>query len=113
MFQAVFTGAQPIMDFITQAFAALSGALGHALPDGMLKSLICDGIIAGVGSVLVFVPQIMILFLFIILLEDVGYMARAAFLLDNIMAAGASMDGPLSLCFPASPARFRASWPPA
>ena len=58
---------------------------GHALPEGMLKSLVCDGIIAGVGSVLVFLPQIMILFLFIILLEDVGYMARAAFLLDKIM----------------------------
>ena len=58
----------------------------------MLKSLVCDGIIAGVGSVLVFLPQIMILFLFIILLEDVGYMARAAFLLDKIMG-GAGLHG--------------------
>ena len=92
MFQAVFTGAQPIMDLITAGFATLSTAVGHALPDGILKSLICDGVIAGVGSVLVFLPQIMILFLFIILLEDVGYMARAAFLLDRIMG-GAGLHG--------------------
>ena len=92
MFQAVFTGAQPIMDMITQAFGVLSAAVGHALPNGILKSLLCDGIIAGVGSVLVFLPQIMILFLFIILLEDVGYMARAAFLLDKIMG-GAGLHG--------------------
>jgi ferrous iron transport protein B len=92
MFQAVFTGAQPIMDAITAGFDALSGVIGHLLPDGILKSLICDGVIAGVGSVLVFLPQIMILFLFIIILEDVGYMARAAFLLDRIMG-GAGLHG--------------------
>jgi ferrous iron transport protein B len=92
MFQAVFTGARPVMDLITAGFDALSGAIGHALPDGLLKSLICDGVIAGVGSVVVFLPQIMILFLFIILLEDVGYMARAAFLLDKIMG-GAGLHG--------------------
>ena len=92
MFQAVFTGAQPIMDAITAGFDALSGLIGNLLPDGILKSLICDGIIAGVGSVLVFLPQIMILFLFIIILEDVGYMARAAFLLDRIMG-GAGLHG--------------------
>ncbi len=92
MFQAVFTGAQPVMDLITAGFNALSVAIGHALPDGLLKSLICDGVIAGVGSVVVFLPQIMILFLFIILLEDVGYMARAAFLLDRIMG-GAGLHG--------------------
>ena len=87
MFQAVFTGAHPVMDLITAGFDAVSRLVAHALPRGLLKSLICDGIIAGVGSVLVFLPQIMILFLFIILLEDVGYMARAAFLLDKIMGA--------------------------
>jgi ferrous iron transport protein B len=85
MFQAVFAGAQPIMDAITAAFDGLTGLVGQVLPDGVLKSLICDGIIAGVGSVVVFLPQILILFLFIILLEDVGYMARAAFLLDKVM----------------------------
>ncbi len=92
MFQAVFTGAQPVMDLITAGFDALSAGIGQVLPDGVLKSLLCDGIIAGVGSVLVFLPQIMILFLFIILLEDVGYMARAAFLLDKIMG-GAGLHG--------------------
>ena len=92
MFQAVFTGAKPLMDLITAGFAALSGGVGQVLPDGLLKSLICDGIIAGVGSVVVFLPQIMILFLFIILLEDFGYMARAAFLLDKIMG-GAGLHG--------------------
>ena len=92
MFQAVFTGAQPVMDLITAGFNALSVAVGHAVPDGLLKSLICNGIIAGVGSVVVFLPQIMILFLFIIILEDVGYMARAAFLLDRIMG-GAGLHG--------------------
>jgi ferrous iron transport protein B len=92
MFQAVFTGAQPIMDLITAGFDWLAATVGQLLPDGMLKSLICSGIIAGVGSVLVFLPQIMILFLFIIILEDVGYMARAAFLLDKIMG-GAGLHG--------------------
>jgi len=92
MFQAVFTGAQPIMDLITAGFDTVSATVGHLLPDGLLKSLICNGIIAGVGSVVVFLPQIMILFLFIILLEDVGYMARAAFLLDKIMG-GAGLHG--------------------
>jgi ferrous iron transport protein B len=92
MFQAVFTGAQPLMDGITTAFDWASAAVGHALPDGVLKSLICDGVIAGAGSVVVFLPQIMILFLFIILLEDVGYMARAAFLLDKLMG-GAGLHG--------------------
>ena len=92
MFQAVFTGAKPVMDAITAGFNLLSVGVGQVLPDGILKSLICDGIIAGVGSVVVFLPQIMILFLFIILLEDVGYMARAAFLLDRIMG-GAGLHG--------------------
>ena len=92
MFQAVFTGATPIMDLITAGFDMLSKGVAQVLPDGLLKSLICDGIIAGVGSVLVFLPQIMILFLFIILLEDFGYMARAAFLLDKIMG-GAGLHG--------------------
>ncbi|HLY78431.1 MAG TPA: ferrous iron transporter B, partial [Caulobacteraceae bacterium] len=92
MFQAVFSWAQPVMDLITAGFAWLSAGIGHVLPDGLLKSFLCDGLIAGVGSVVVFLPQIMILFLFIILLEDVGYMARAAFLMDRIMG-GAGLHG--------------------
>ena len=92
MFQAVFSWAKPIMDAISAGFALMGGGVDHLLPDGVLKSLIVNGVIAGVGSVIVFVPQIMILFFFIILLEDFGYMARAAFLMDRIMG-GAGLHG--------------------
>ena len=85
MFQAVFSWATPLMDMIGTGFEWLSVLVQQWLPDGMLRSLISDGIISGVGSVLVFLPQIVILFLFIIVLEDVGYMARAAFLMDKLM----------------------------
>ncbi len=92
MFQAVFIGAVPIMDLIDQGFAGLSDVVGQVLPHGWGRDLMVDGVIAGVGSVLVFLPQILILFLFIILLEDSGYMARAAFLMDRIMG-GAGLHG--------------------
>ena len=92
MFQAVFAWAAPLMDLSNAGFEALGAWVGTLLPEGVLKSLIADGIIAGVGSVVVFLPQIVILFLFIILLEDFGYMARAAFLLDKIMG-GAGLHG--------------------
>jgi ferrous iron transport protein B len=92
MFQAVFTWAAPAMDAIGAMFEALSQLVAHVLPAGVLQSLICNGVIAGVGSVLVFLPQILILFFFIILLEDFGYMARAAFLMDKIMG-GAGLHG--------------------
>lgn len=92
MFQAVFVGAQPVMDLIDGAFGALGDLAKQHLPPGLLQSFITDGIIAGVGSVVVFLPQILILFLFILLLEDFGYMARAAFLMDRIMG-GAGLHG--------------------
>jgi ferrous iron transport protein B len=92
MFQAVFAWAQPVMDLISGGFEALGARAHDLLPDGLLQSFIQNGVIAGVGSVLVFLPQIMILFLFILLLEDVGYMARAAFLMDRIMG-GAGLHG--------------------
>ncbi|MBA4805516.1 MAG: ferrous iron transporter B [Brevundimonas sp.] len=85
MFQAVFAWATPAADAIEAGLGALGGGVAALLPDGLWQSLIVDGLISGVGSVLVFLPQILILFLFIILLEDFGYMARAAFLLDRIM----------------------------
>ena len=85
MFQAVFTWAGPATDLIGGGFDALSALLAASLPEGMLRSLLTDGLISGIGSVLVFLPQIMILFFFIILLEDLGYMPRAAFLMDRIM----------------------------
>jgi ferrous iron transport protein B len=92
MFQAVFTWARPLMDLISAGFDAL-GALAHdTIPDGLLQSFIQNGVISGVGSVIVFLPQILILFLFILLLEDFGYMARAAFLMDRIMG-GAGLHG--------------------
>lgn len=92
MFQAVFSWAGPPQDLIEAGFAALGSSVGALLPDGLLKSLVVDGLIAGVGSVLVFLPQILVLFFFIILLEDFGYMARAAFLMDRIMG-GAGLHG--------------------
>lgn len=96
MFQAVFSWAEPAMDLIEAAFDALGSATDALLPDagalGLLRSFLHDGLISGVGSVLVFLPQILILFLFILLLEDFGYMARAAFLMDRIMG-GAGLHG--------------------
>ncbi|MNH49687.1 Ferrous iron transport protein B [compost metagenome] len=92
MFQAVFTWATPAMDGIEALFALVGGWVGAAVPDGLLQSLIVDGLIGGVGSVLVFLPQILIIFFFIIVLEDFGYMARAAFLMDKIMG-GAGLHG--------------------
>ena len=92
MFQAVFTWATPAMDLIDSAFQALGALVAKELPPGLLSSFLTDGVISGVGSVLVFLPQILVLFLFIILLEDFGYMARAAFLMDRIMG-GAGLHG--------------------
>lgn len=86
MFQAVYTWSGPAMEAIEGGIGWLQGAFAAILPDGMLESLVVDGMIAGVGAVLVFLPQIIILFAFILLLEASGYMARAAFLVDTIMA---------------------------
>jgi ferrous iron transport protein B len=92
MFQAVFTWAQPAQNLIEAGFDQLAVLVGHVLPDGLVKGFITDGLISGVGSVLVFLPQILVLFFFIILLEDFGYMARAAFLMDKVMG-GAGLHG--------------------
>ncbi|MGN6374901.1 MAG: ferrous iron transporter B [Sphingomonas sp.] len=87
MFQAVFAWAQAPMDAIQAGFDWLGHAVTTSFPPSILRSLLVDGIIAGVGSVIVFLPQILILFFFILLLEASGYMVRAAFLMDRIMAA--------------------------
>jgi len=87
VFQAVFAWATPIMNFIDIATASLGAKVSAWLGDGAFSSLIADGVIAGVGSVIIFLPQILILFLFIILLEDSGYLARAAYLMDRTMRA--------------------------
>ena len=92
MFQAVFSWAQPIMELLSDGFASLGQLVHSMLPDGLLQSFLQNGVISGVGSVVVFLPQIVILFLFILLLEDFGYMARAAFLMDRIMG-GAGLHG--------------------
>lgn len=87
MFQAVFTLAEMPMNLIDSGVVWLQEVLGRSLPAGPLRSLLLHGILAGVGSVLIFLPQISILFLLILLLEGSGYMARAAFLMDKLMAA--------------------------
>ena len=92
MFQAVFSWAQPAMDLLSNSFDWLGEFVHAALPSGLLQSFLQNGVISGVGSVVVFLPQILILFLFILLLEDFGYMARAAFLMDRIMG-GAGLHG--------------------
>lgn len=94
MFQAVFTWAQPAMELLSDSFAALGQLIHDILPANwsLLQSFLQNGVISGVGSVIVFLPQIIIIFLFILLLEDFGYMARAAFLMDRIMG-GAGLHG--------------------
>jgi ferrous iron transport protein B len=85
MFQAVFSWARGPQNVINSGVQMLGGWLGQVLPPGPLRGLLLDGVIAGVGSVLVFLPQILILFLFILALEDSGYLPRAAFMLDRLM----------------------------
>ncbi|WP_420967741.1 ferrous iron transporter B [Bradyrhizobium sp. B120] len=94
MFQAVFTWAQPAMELLSDGFSALGQLIHDLLPESwsLLQSFLQNGLISGVGSVIVFLPQIIIIFLFILLLEDFGYMARAAFLMDRIMG-GAGLHG--------------------
>lgn len=86
VFQLIFSWASLPMDLLEKGFGALGDVVKAQLPPGILADLISDGIIAGVGGVVVFLPQILLLFLFISLLEDSGYMARAAFLLDKLMS---------------------------
>ncbi len=83
MFQSIFSWAAPLMDAIDGLFGMLAGYVAGLMTEGPLQSLVVNGIIGGVGSVLIFLPQIVILFLFIALLEDSGYMPRAAFLVDR------------------------------
>ncbi len=84
-FQAIFSWASIPMDWIDAGVSALGGWVGGWMPEGALSGLIVDGVIAGVGSVVIFLPQILFLFFFIGLLEDTGYMARAAFMMDRFM----------------------------
>ena len=91
IFQAVFTWAAPVQDAITAGIGWLGTQVGAAMPEGPLRSLMVDGLFAGLGTVLEFLPQILVLFAFILALEESGYLPRAAFLLDRMMfAAGLS-----------------------
>jgi ferrous iron transport protein B len=85
IFQAVFSWAVIPMDLINSGVAAVGSGVQYLLSEGPVRSLLVDGVVAGIGSVLVFLPQILILFFFILLLEDSGYLPRAAFLLDRFM----------------------------
>jgi ferrous iron transport protein B len=86
VFQSLFSWSAPLMDLCEQGVAMAGASLLQYMPEGTLKSLLRDGVIAGAGSVLVFVPQIAALFFFIALLEDCGYMARSAFLMDKLFS---------------------------
>ncbi|MGE2730127.1 ferrous iron transporter B [Mycolicibacterium vaccae] len=87
LFQTIFTVAAPLQQLIEAFFGWLGPLAGNVIPNAALSGLVSNGIIGGVGSVLVFIPQIVLLFLLIALLENIGYMARAAFLVDRIMAS--------------------------
>ena len=92
MFQAVFSWSEAPVGWIEDGFKALETAVSDAMPEGLLRSAVTDGVIAGVGAVIVFLPQILILFAFILVLEASGYMVRAAFLMDRLMA-GVGLSG--------------------
>ncbi len=85
LFASIFVVARPVMDWISAGFQLLGDAIKSHMAEGALRSLVVDGLIGGVGSVIVFLPQILILFMFIAILEDCGYMARAAYLMDKLM----------------------------
>lgn len=86
VFQTIFSWATPLMEYIKSGFDWLAKTVPAAIPEGALHDLVADGVIKGVGAVLVFLPQICLLFLFIALMEDCGYMARAAFLMDRLLS---------------------------
>ena len=86
VFQTIFSGARPLMDGLQAGITASGEWLGAVIPDSILKSLLIEGVLSGVGSVVVFLPQILLLFLFIGILEDSGYLARAALIADRTMS---------------------------
>ena len=92
VFSSIFVWANPLMNLIDDAVGWVGNLVKSNMADGPLRSLLVDGVIGGVGAVLVFLPQILILFFFIAILEDCGYMARAAFLMDRLMA-GVGLSG--------------------
>jgi ferrous iron transport protein B len=87
VFESLFSWSTPLIDLVNEAVAGIAGGLAAVLPEGLLADFLTEGVVGGVGAVLAFLPQILLLFLFISLMEDSGYMARAAFLMDRIMKA--------------------------
>ncbi|MFJ3047311.1 ferrous iron transporter B [Herbaspirillum chlorophenolicum] len=87
VFQAVYAIGKPLTDAIADGFGALAGVVSEWLPDGPLRGLVTDGLLSGLGTVLGFLPQILVLFFFILVLEESGYLPRAAFLLDRLMVS--------------------------
>ena len=85
IFQSIFAWAQPLMDFIDGTFASLSHSLSEVFPEGPLFDLMTQGLIPGIGGIVIFIPQIAFLFAFIAILEETGYMARVVFLMDKVM----------------------------
>jgi len=92
VFSSIFVWADPLMGLVDDAVGSVAEAVEAVMPAGALRSLVVDGVIGGVGAVVIFLPQILILFFFIALLEDCGYMARAAFLMDRLMS-GVGLSG--------------------
>jgi ferrous iron transport protein B len=92
LFSSIFIWAAPLMGLVDSAVGSVAELVAALLPEGALRSLVVDGVIGGVGAVVIFLPQILILFFFIAILEDCGYMARAAFLMDRLMA-GVGLSG--------------------
>jgi ferrous iron transport protein B len=92
LFSSIFIFADPLMGWVDAGVGSVADLVETTLPDGALRSLLVDGVIGGVGAVVIFLPQILILFFFIAMLEDCGYMARAAFLMDRLMA-GVGLSG--------------------
>ena len=92
VFEALFSWAEPLMGLVDSGISATKGFLTDAMSDGPLRDLLVNGIVAGVGNVLVFIPQIALLFVFITVLEDSGYLARVAFVIDKVMG-GVGLNG--------------------
>ena len=85
LFQALFSWADPMIGWVEVAIGSFGGLVADVLPDGLFQDLLVDGLIGGVGAVLVFLPQILLLFFFIWIMEDTGYMSRVAFIMDRVM----------------------------
>ena len=112
LFEALFTWSEPFIGAIEDATGGLQTLVAAVVPAGVLNDLLIDGVIAGVGNVVVFVPQIAMLFFFIALLEDLGYLARVAFVIDRLMGRVGLTARRSSRCCPGSPVPFRRSWRP-